>query len=74
MLNTETSVVSAAKFTFNKANGGSKTISIPSPIDELKNAQCESFADYYEENATIGGGVTLKNLVQDKTQRITFTR
>ena len=74
MLNTETSVVSAAKFTFNKASGGSKTISIPSPIDELKNAQCESFADYYEENATLGGGVTLKNLVQDKTQRITFTR
>ena len=74
MLNTETSVVSTAKFNFNKANGGSKAISIPSPIDELKNAQLESFADYYEEAATIGGGVTLKNLVHDKTNRITYTR
>ena len=74
MLNSETSIVATAKFNFNKANGGSKAISIPSPIDNIINAQAESFADYYTEAATIGGGVTFKNLVHDKTNRITYTR
>ena len=73
-LNSETSVVRTAKFNFNKATGGSKAISIPSPIDNIDPDDSEGFADFYEENASIGGGVTFKNLVHDKTNRITYTR
>ena len=74
MLSTETTVLSSAKFTFNKLDGGSKSISIPSPIDNLINAQLESFADYYTEAATIGGGVSFKQLYHDKTDRVIYKR
>ena len=74
MLTSETTLVNTAKYNFNKANGGSKAISIPSPVANLDNAQLEGFIQYYEEAATIGGGVTFKNAVQDKTQRITYKK
>ena len=74
MLNTETSVLSSAKFTFNKLDGGSKSISIPSPIDNLDNAQLEGFVEYYTDAATIGGGVSFKQIDHDKTNRITYKK
>ena len=74
MLNSETTILSTAKFTFNKLDGGSKSISIPNPISTLDNAQLENFANYYTTAATIGGGVSFKQLYHDKTNRITYTR
>ena len=72
-LNSEASVVNTTKFEFAKASGGSKTISILDAKASPTSTQIDNLQGAYVDNATIGGGVTLKNAKVDATSRITFT-